>query len=83
MTNGAMIAPHDCVENARPIWPPLAPSPVARKVPRVTNQPPQMKNCRNIITLNRAFMVFIALTVLLLWQVSVEGSQVSVFGQAQ
>ena len=54
MMNGAMIAPQDCVENASPVCAPLAWKLAARNVPSVTNQQPQMKNCRNIITLSRA-----------------------------
>src|SRR5689334_2871949 len=57
MMNGAMIAPQDCVENASPVWAPLAWKLAPRKVPSVTNQQPQMKNCRNIITLNRAVIM--------------------------
>ncbi|MNC21362.1 hypothetical protein D3C75_693390 [compost metagenome] len=66
ITKGAMIAPHDWVENAMPICPPVAPRLLARKVPRVTNQPPQIKNCRNIIALSRAVIVVMTVTVLLL-----------------
>ena len=44
-----MIAPHDCVEKAIPVSAPEAPRLFPKKVPRVTNQPPQMKNWRNII----------------------------------
>ncbi|MNC46380.1 hypothetical protein D3C75_954000 [compost metagenome] len=65
ITNGAMIAPQDCVENAMPICPPLAPRLLARNVPRVTNHPPQIKNCRNIMALNRAVIMVITITVLL------------------
>src|SRR5689334_22025804 len=51
MTNGATMAPHDCVEYAMPICAPVAPI-APRWLPIVTNQPPQMKNSRNIIALN-------------------------------
>src|SRR5690606_9290950 len=48
-----------------PIWPPVALRLLARKVPRVTNQPPQMKNCRNIIRLSRTLSVLMVLSLLL------------------
>src|SRR5690606_5998200 len=48
-----------------PIWPPVALRLLARKVPRVTNQPPQMKNCRNIIRLSRILRVHMVLSLLL------------------
>ena len=48
-----MMAPQDWVEKAIPIWPPLALRLFAKKVPRVTNQPPQIKNCKNIMMLSR------------------------------
>jgi hypothetical protein len=44
-----MIAPHDCVEKAIAICPPVALRLFPKKVPKVTNQPPQIKNWRNII----------------------------------
>ena len=47
--NGAIIAPQDCVENTEPISGPEALRFLSRKVPKVTNHPPQMKNSRNII----------------------------------
>src|SRR5688572_16076223 len=62
MMNGAMMAPHDCVENASAVWAPLAWKLAPRKVPSVTNQQPQMKNCRNIITLSRAEIAYIGAT---------------------
>src|SRR5678815_2867042 len=62
MMNGAMIAPQDCVENASPVCAPLAWKLAARKVPRVTNQQPQMKNCRNIITLRREAIAYMGVT---------------------
>src|SRR5262245_17927222 len=63
MTKGAMIAPHDWVENANPVWAPLAWKLAPRKVPSVTNQQPQMKNCRNIIALSRAVIMIRSCTV--------------------
>ena len=44
------MAPHDCVEKTLPICTPEACKLLLRKVPRVTNHPPQIKNSRNIIT---------------------------------
>jgi hypothetical protein len=44
-----MIAPHDCVEKAIAICPPVALRLFPKKVPKVTNHPPQIKNWRNII----------------------------------
>ena len=54
--NGAMIAPHDCVEKAWPICTPDAPR-FPRKVPNVTYHPPQIKNWRNIIKLRRVVSI--------------------------
>jgi hypothetical protein len=48
------MAPQDWVLYAVPIWAPLADKFDARKLPMVTNQPPQMKNWRNIMTQSRA-----------------------------
>jgi hypothetical protein len=45
----AAMAPRDWVRYARLIWLPEADRFLARKVPMVTNQAPQMKNSRNII----------------------------------
>src|SRR5690606_8325009 len=49
MIKGAMMAPHDCVEKTLAISKPLALRLVPKKVPRVTNHPPQMKNSKNIM----------------------------------
>src|SRR6185312_5697880 len=57
-TKGAMIAPQACVEKARPLCSPVACRLYLRKVPRVTNHPPHVKNSMNSITLKRIFMVF-------------------------
>src|SRR5699024_2334661 len=50
--NGAIMAPQDWVAKAEPIWVPVALRLLAKKVPSVTNQAPQTKNSRNIITLS-------------------------------
>src|SRR5689334_6580491 len=52
MINGAMMAPQDCVEKTWPICAPLAERLLERKVPSVTNHPPQIKKFKNIMTDN-------------------------------
>ena len=47
-----MIAPQDWVEYATAVSPPEAPRLLPKKVPIVTNHPPQIKNSRNIINDN-------------------------------
>src|SRR6185437_4281054 len=46
---------------ASPLCSPVACSVRARKLPMVTNHPPQVKNSRNIIALKRRFMVFFSM----------------------
>ena len=46
---GAIIAPQDWVEKAIADSAPVAFKFLAKKVPRVTNHPPQIKNSRNIM----------------------------------
>jgi hypothetical protein len=58
ITKGAIIAPQDWVEYAIADSAPVALRFWPKKVPRVTNQPPQIKNSRNIINDNWA-LVFI------------------------
>ena len=57
MINGAMMAPQDWVEKAIAVSAPDAPRLFPRKVPSVTNQPPQIKNWRNIIKDSCSFVV--------------------------
>jgi len=52
MNTGAIIAPHDWVEKAMAICPPVALRLFPKKVPKVTNHPPQIKNWRNIMNDN-------------------------------
>ena len=47
-----MTAPQDCVEYAIAVSHPDAPRLLPKKVPIVTNHPPQIKNSRNIINDN-------------------------------
>ena len=56
---GAIIAPQLWVENAIPIWLPLADKVLAKYVPKVTNQPPQIKNCKNIMVLRRRVIMIL------------------------
>jgi hypothetical protein len=46
------MAPHDWVENTWPDSAPVAARLLLKKVPNVTNHPPQIKNSKNIITDN-------------------------------
>ena len=64
------MAPQLWVEKAMPICPPLADRVFDRYVPNVTNQPPQMKNWRNIIKLRRRVIIVI---VILLMALSAQG----------
>src|ERR1700743_1433123 len=50
--NGAMMAPHDWVENTDPVCTPVAFKLLAKNGPKDTNHPPQIKNSRNIMTDN-------------------------------
>src|SRR6478609_6540958 len=52
MIKGAIIAPHDWVEKTAAVSEPEAFRLFPKKVPRVTNHAPQIKNSRNIITDN-------------------------------
>jgi hypothetical protein len=56
--NGAMIAPHDCVENTAPVSAPLALRLFIRNVPSVTNHAPQTKNSRNIMVESWILVIF-------------------------
>jgi hypothetical protein len=49
MMKGAIMAPNDWVAKAEAVWDPLAARLAPKKVPKVTNHAPQMKNSRNII----------------------------------
>jgi hypothetical protein len=49
MIKGAAMAPMDWVKKATPTWVADVSRFFSRKVPRVTNQAPQIKNSRNII----------------------------------
>ena len=49
MMKGAIIAPQDCVEKATDDSASEADKLLFKKVPKVTNQDPQIKNSRNII----------------------------------
>ncbi len=61
------MAPQDWVENAMAVSAPVAPKLFPRKVPRVTNQPPQIKNWRNIIRDNWILVDEFILVVYCLW----------------
>ena len=67
INKGAIIAPQDWVEKAIAVSAPEAPRLLPKKVPKVTNQPPQIKNWRNIIKESWILVDKFILVVYCLW----------------